>query len=75
MDTAPSFATDIKPLFRAKDRDSMLHMFDLWAPDDVRKHAESIWGALDRGSMPCDGQWPPADKDLLRRWIDGGAQP
>jgi hypothetical protein len=75
MNTSPSFTADIKPLFREKDRNSMLRMFDLWSADDVRKHAESIYGALDRGSMPCDDRWSEADKDLLRGWIDGGARP
>ena len=73
--TTPGFTADIRPLFREKDRNSMLHRFDLWSADDVREHAETIYGAVDRGSMPCDGPWPPADRDLLRRWIDGGARP
>jgi hypothetical protein len=33
--SAPSFEADIRPLFRAKDRDSMLNRFDLWSVDDV----------------------------------------
>jgi hypothetical protein len=72
---SPGFADDIRPLFREKDRNSMLKVFDLWSVDDVRRHAESIYGALSRGVMPCDGPWPAANQDLLRRWIDGGARP
>ncbi|SNY47182.1 hypothetical protein [Paractinoplanes atraurantiacus] len=70
----PTFETDIRPLFREKDRNSMLFMFDLWSADDVREHAESIFKAVARGSMPCDGAWAEEDTLLLRRWIDGGAR-
>jgi hypothetical protein len=70
---ALSFDTDIRPLFREKDRTAMLDMFDLWSAADVRKNAESIYGALEQGAMPCDGEWPTADKELLRRWIDEGS--
>jgi hypothetical protein len=70
--SAPSFEADIRPLFRAKDRDSMLNRFDLWSVDDVRRHAEAIHGAVAGGSMPCDGAWPATDIDLLARWIQGG---
>ncbi|XVV15730.1 hypothetical protein ACQP2X_15715 [Actinoplanes sp. CA-131856] len=55
------------------DRNSMLFMFDLWSADDVREHAESIFKAVARGSMPCDGAWAEEHTLLLRRWIDGGA--
>lgn len=72
---SPSFAADIRPLFREKDRDAMLGTFDLWSVEDVRQHAEGIYGALAGGVMPCDGSWPEADQDLLRRWIDQGGQP
>ncbi|MFI5893963.1 hypothetical protein ACIA5D_28070 [Actinoplanes sp. NPDC051513] len=69
-----SFEVDIRPLFREKDRNSMLRMFDLWSAEDVRRHGEHIYGALARGSMPCDGAWPQESTTLLRRWIDEGAQ-
>ncbi|WP_433379036.1 hypothetical protein ACQPZX_12760 [Actinoplanes sp. CA-142083] len=69
-----SFETDIRPLFREKDRNSMLWMFDLWSAADVRQHAERIFGAVARGSMPCDGSWPEESATLLRRWIDEGGQ-
>ena len=71
----PGFAADIKPLFRDKDRDAMLWMFDLWSVDDVRTHAEGIFGAVERGVMPCDGSWPAENTALLRRWIDSGQNP
>lgn len=68
-----SFDTDIRPLFREKDRNAMRFMFDLWSADDVRQHAERIYGALAQGAMPCDGGWSQEHTTLLRRWIDEGA--
>ncbi len=75
MPSPLGFATDIRSLFRDKDRNAMLGMFDLWSADDVRRNAEAIYGALAGGAMPCDGPWPESDTALLRRWIDEGAQP
>jgi hypothetical protein len=65
----PTFATDIKPLFREKDRSSMLRAFDLWSYTDVRDQAPAILEALSSGKMPCDGRWPSDYIDLFRRWI------
>jgi len=50
-----SFGADIKPLFREKDRDSMIKAFDLWSYADVQTHASAIAEAVRKGSMPCDG--------------------
>jgi hypothetical protein len=41
-DQLAGFEADIKPLFRKKDRDSMLSAFDLWSYDDVKSHADAI---------------------------------
>jgi hypothetical protein len=68
----PSFAKDIKPLFRDKDRSSMLGRFDLWSSEDVRDNAPAILGALQRGTMPCDGRWSADDIALLARWLASG---
>jgi hypothetical protein len=67
-----SFERDIKPLFRAKDRDSMLRAFDLFDYTSVVDHADAIVGALRSGRMPCDGAWPAAQVDKLQQWIDAG---
>ena len=67
-----SFERDIKPLFRAKDRDSMLAAFDLFHYSDVSLHADAIVGALRSGKMPCDGAWPASQVAELQRWIDLG---
>jgi hypothetical protein len=70
-----SFETDIKPLFREKDRAAMLRAFDLWSFDDVRTHAEQIAKRLQNGSMPCDGAWPAEDVTKFADWISSGARP
>ena len=67
-----SFARDIRPLFREKDRDSMRSAFDLFDYADVAGHADAIVGALRSGKMPCDGAWPASQIEKLQRWIDLG---
>ena len=67
-----SFARDIRPLFRDKDRDSMISAFDLFDYSDVSDNADAIVGSLRSGQMPCDGAWPDADVDTLQQWIDTG---
>jgi len=50
-----SFEQDIRPLFRTKDRDSMMAASDLFDYADVVDHADAIVGSLRSGQMPCDG--------------------
>jgi hypothetical protein len=71
-DRPVSFAAQIKPLFRAKDRESMTFAFDLWDIDDVRSNAGAILGRLKQGTMPCDGAWSSGDVQLFERWIATG---
>jgi hypothetical protein len=67
-----TFATDIRPLFREKDRDSMRRAFDLWNYDDVVAHAAAIGAKLHDGTMPCDGPWPAEQVEVFDRWVDQG---
>jgi hypothetical protein len=67
-----SFDHDVKPLFRERDRGSMLASFDLWQRDDVAENADAILKRLENGSMPCDGAWPVERVDVFRRWVDAG---
>ena len=69
-----SFERDIRPLFRAKDRDSMMAAFDLFDYADVAEHAGAIVGALRSGQMPCDGAWPAAQADKRQQRIDTAAR-
>jgi hypothetical protein len=70
----PSFATDIKPLFRPRDINVMeaLKGWRLDVYEDVKANAEKIRGQLESGLMPCDGAWPPADVELFVKWVEGG---
>ena len=76
MATEPvSFETDVKPLFRERDRSSMEFAFDLWSADDVSENADAILERLKAGTMPCDGAWPQAQVELFARWVAGGKAP
>jgi truncated hemoglobin YjbI len=71
-DVELSFAQHIKPLFRARDRESMSFAFDLGSHADVSAHGAAILERLRAGTMPCDGPWPPERIDVLERWIGSG---
>ena len=71
-DESLSFATHIKPLFRAQDRNSMRFAFDLWSYDDVAQHADAILDQVRVGTMPCDTTWPPEQAEVFARWIQTG---
>jgi hypothetical protein len=71
----PSFESDIRPLFRDDDVDSMEFAFDLRSHDDVSANAEEIYDRLSDGSMPCDGAWPEDQVRRFRDWIDQGRAP
>lgn len=68
-----TFESSIRPLFRKKDRQSMLTAFDLWAYTDVRAHQDAILGAVSAGKMPCDGVWPDTAVQQFRSWIAAGS--
>ena len=70
-----SFETDVKPLFRERDRSSMEFAFDLWSADDVSENADAILDRLKAGTMPCDGAWPKEQVDLFERWVARGKAP
>ena len=66
------FEDQIKPLFRGRDRGSMLFAFDLWSYDDVHQHSARILARLRSGTMPCDGPWMAEQIETFQRWIDCG---
>ncbi len=70
-----SFEAHIKPLFRAKDRQSMTFAFDLWSYADVQAHAADILERLRNGTMPCDGSWPAGQIEVFQRWTESGRPP
>jgi hypothetical protein len=67
-----SFDQNIEPLFRQRDRQSMLSHFDLWSYDDVAGRSDAILSRLRDGSMPCDGAWPDERIALFQTWLDAG---
>jgi hypothetical protein len=67
-----SFARDIKPFFRDRDRESMQFAFDLGSYEDVSTHADAILSKLRAGTMPCDGAWPRDKVDAFQRWVASG---
>jgi len=68
-----TFEDDVRPLFRERDRNSMLYVFDLWSHADVREHADAILERLEEGAMPCDGPWPDDQVEIFRAWIAEGS--
>jgi hypothetical protein len=71
----PSFAQDIRPLFRGSDIQRMRFAFDLGQYQDVARNADAIAARLSDGSMPCDGPWPEERVALFREWISEGCPP
>jgi hypothetical protein len=67
-----SYEADIRPLFRERDRGSMLYAFDLWSHADVKEHADAILERLEEGTMPCDGAWPADQVETFRAWVAEG---
>lgn len=49
QESTPTYARDIQPLFRARDRASMSWAFDLWNYHDVSTHAQAILERLSSG--------------------------
>ena len=73
------FASDVRPLFRDKDIQSMRFAFDLSSYDDVKTNARDIYSAVSVVSssfvMPCDGRWPPGPILVFKQWMDQGQLP
>jgi hypothetical protein len=70
--SSPTFAADIRPLFRDSDVAAMSSMIDLSSYEDVRDHADRIYERLADGSMPCDGGWPEEQVSTFKAWMDAG---
>ena len=73
---ALSFAVDIRPLVRSYDIESMKPFgIDLSSYEDVKKHAQDIYGRLSAKSMPCDGPWSDDSVQKFKDWMEGGMEP
>ena len=72
----PSFAADIRPLFRSFDIESMKPQgIDLSSYEDVKKHAQHIYGRLVSKEMPCDGPWSEAHVQAFKKWMESRMEP
>ena len=58
QESTPSFARDIQPLFRMRDRISMRRAFDLWDYHDVSTHAQAILGVSQAVRCRATGSGP-----------------
>ena len=72
---APSFANEVKQMFRDKDHSAMTFAFDLWDYDDVKENADDILSRVRNGDMPCDEPWTEDQVARFESWITGGFQP
>jgi hypothetical protein len=73
---ALSFVTDIRPMFRNSDVETMQNYgLDLSSYDEVKNKAQAIYTTLSEGTMPCDGAWPKDRVAALKRWMDEGMAP
>jgi hypothetical protein len=68
----PSFDSDIRPMFRDSDVQTMLFAFDLSKYDDVRANADAIYERVADGSMPCDTAWSAEQIARFQQWMQEG---
>ena len=74
--TGPSFAIDIRPLFRSYDIETMKPAgIDLSSYDDVKTKAQSIYARLSAKDMPCDGSWSDQSMQKFKEWMESGMKP
>jgi succinate dehydrogenase/fumarate reductase cytochrome b subunit len=73
---APSFAADIRPLFREKDIAAMKPKgVDLSSYEGVKNRAQDIYARLSAKEMPCDGSWSAEDMKRFKEWMESGMVP
>ena len=74
----PSFANNIRPLFREVDIDHMKrHHLDLSSYDDVKMRVQDIVSQVNHGTMPPppETSWSPDQVQLFQDGIDQGMRP
>ena len=70
-----TFSTDIRPLFRPYDIESMKPAgIDLSSYEDVKKKAQSIFARLSAKDMPCDGPWSDNSMQKFKEWMESGME-
>jgi hypothetical protein len=75
--TKISFVSDIRPLFRDFDVETLIRTrrLDLSNYDQVSARADRVLARLEAGDMPCDGPWAEKDIETFRQWISDGKLP
>jgi hypothetical protein len=77
--TSGGFASTIKPFFTDCYRQHMLFMFDLWSATDVQNNWQTIFDAVNGGSMPAAGCPGTFDKNgfltAFQTWNSQGFPP
>ena len=72
----PSFAADIRPLFRDSDIKAMKpNGIDLSSYEDVKNRAQDIYVRLSAKEMPCDKPWSDSHVQKLKEWMESGMEP
>ncbi len=72
----PSFAVDIRPLFRDSDIEAIKpNGIDLSSCSEVKQRALDIYAAVSEKAMPCDGPWNEEKVKKFKEWIDERMQP
>jgi len=73
----PIFNRDIMPLFRSKDREAMLFVFDLYNCSQVQANGEEIYRSIAAKTihglmtgMPPDVTWTLDKLKFFKRWLD-----
>jgi hypothetical protein len=71
-----TFATNIRPLFRDIDVETMQSFgLDLSSYDNVKAQAADIYARIEDGTMPCDEPWPAERLAMFKRWMEEGMSP
>ena len=76
MNDGLSSERDLKPLFRERDRATMLERCEvrsLWKRTTLLTTSQAIT-RLEDGSMPCDEAWPADRIETFRRWVEAGCR-
>ena len=74
-DERVSYAADIRPMFRGRDRMAAISAFDLWSYEDVVRCAAQIAEQIADGSLPLDGPLSNVQVSVFDRWVAEGAHP
>jgi hypothetical protein len=71
-----NLSTDIRPLFRPYDMESMKpNGIDLSSYPEVKSGAADIYSRLRAKDLSCDGGWSGENPLKFKEWMEGGMEP